>query len=123
MSVPPPAKARPITTVVAQNQGKRKPSPPVEPDDGAAGVVGRVGRGVGRMVGVPDGRGVGEGDAVPFWAMARFSGNKLYDLENDPNEENNLAGGALENALALKLREALISVDAPQEQFARLKLS
>ena len=64
-----------------------------------------------------------ESDAVPYWALARFSGNHLYDLDNDPSEEKNLSGSALENELATKLRDAMKSVDAPEEQFARLKLS
>ena len=64
-----------------------------------------------------------ESDAVPYWALARFSGNHLYDLENDPSEENNLAGGALEKDLAAMLREAMTLVEAPQEQFVRLGLS
>ena len=33
-----------------------------------------------------------ESDAVPFWAMARFNGSHLYDLENDPGEMQNLFG-------------------------------
>ena len=45
---------------------------------------------------------------------------QLYDLGNDPNEENNLAGSALENDLAAMLREAMKSVVAPEEQFVRL---
>jgi hypothetical protein len=63
-----------------------------------------------------------ESDAVPYWALARFSGNHLYDLDNDPEENNNLAGGVIEKDLAALLRDALQSVDAPQEQFARLQL-
>jgi len=64
-----------------------------------------------------------ESDAVPYWALARFSGNHLYDLDADPNEERNLAGGALEKDFAAKLRDALKSVEAPQEQYARLGLN
>ena len=61
-----------------------------------------------------------ESDPVPFWAATRFSGNHLYDLAKDPNEENNLAGGGLEQDLAAMLRDALKAVEAPEEQFARL---
>ena len=64
-----------------------------------------------------------ESDAVPYWAAARFSGNHLYDLGQDPGEENNLAGSGLEKDMAALLREALKSVDAPEEQFARLGLA
>jgi len=63
-----------------------------------------------------------ESDPVPYWAAARFSGNHLYDLSNDRNEENNLAGSGLEKDFAALLREALKSIDAPEEQFARLGL-
>ena len=64
-----------------------------------------------------------ESDAVPYWALSRFSGNHLYDLTQDPNEENNLAGGALERELAAALRDAMKSVEAPEEQFMRLELN
>jgi hypothetical protein len=64
-----------------------------------------------------------ESDAVPFWAASRFSGNHLYDLAQDPGEENNLAGSVLEKDLAAMLREALKAVDAPDEQFTRLGLA
>jgi len=64
-----------------------------------------------------------ESDSVPYWALARFSGNHLYDLANDPNEENNLAGNPLEKDLAAMLREAMTTVEAPPEQLARLGLS
>jgi hypothetical protein len=60
---------------------------------------------------------------VPFWAAARFSGNHLYDLAQDPGEENNLAGSGLEKDLAAMLREAMRSVEAPEEQFVRLGLA
>jgi arylsulfatase A-like enzyme len=63
-----------------------------------------------------------ESDPVPFWALARFSGNHLYDLTQDPNEENNLVGGALEKELAAALRDAMKLVEAPEEQFTRLGL-
>jgi arylsulfatase A-like enzyme len=61
-------------------------------------------------------------DHVPYWAFARFSGHHLYDLEDDPGEEHNLAGGAREGDAVYMLREALKSVDAPEEQFQRLGL-
>ena len=64
-----------------------------------------------------------ESDAVPFWALAQFSGNHLYDLDNDPNEEINLAGSKLEKDLAARLFDAMKSIEAPEEQFVRLGLS
>ena len=62
------------------------------------------------------------GDLLPFWAMGKFSGNHLYRLSNDPNEEN-LAGSAEEKRSAEKLRAALIEMEAPKEQFERLALA
>jgi hypothetical protein len=62
----------------------------------------------------------GAGDAVPYWARYRPSGNHLYDLQNDPSEDENLAGGPLETTLAEQLRTALIELEAPQTQFERL---
>ncbi|HWA30557.1 MAG TPA: hypothetical protein VG867_05650, partial [Rhizomicrobium sp.] len=61
-------------------------------------------------------------DALPFWAARRFSGNHLYDLQDDPGENENLAGSAREAGMADALRAALETVDAPEEQFARLGL-
>ncbi|HAH08533.1 MAG TPA: sulfatase [Alphaproteobacteria bacterium] len=62
------------------------------------------------------------GDHVPYWALARFGGHHLYDLAEDPDEQRNLAGDALETTLASRLREALKAIDAPEEQFLRLGL-
>ncbi len=63
-----------------------------------------------------------EGDRVPFWAYAQFSGNHLYDTRDDPGETRNLAGSALEAECAARLRAALKAVEAPAEQFTRLGL-
>jgi hypothetical protein len=63
------------------------------------------------------------GDLLPFWAYGDFSGNHLYDLKNDPVEEENRAGEPRERAAADRLREALKAVDAPDDQFARLGLA
>jgi len=60
------------------------------------------------------------GENVPYWARYRASGNHVYDLENDPGEDENLAGGALETQLAEQLRAALVELDAPKTQFERL---
>ena len=62
-------------------------------------------------------------DHVPFWAYARFSGNHLYDLGNDPDENQNLAGLPREANAVEALRSALQSVEAPAEQFQRLGLT
>jgi hypothetical protein len=63
------------------------------------------------------------GDMLPFWAYGDFSGNHLYDLRNDPHEDENRAGEPREHAAADKLREALKQIEAPDDQFARLGLS
>ena len=63
-----------------------------------------------------------EGDAVPFWARFRSSGHHLFDLQEDPAEERNLAGTPLEAELADLLRQALLELEAPASQFERLGL-
>jgi arylsulfatase A-like enzyme len=61
-----------------------------------------------------------QGDLLPYWAGTEFSGNHVYDLANDPSEEENLADSKREGDLADKLREALRQVEAPSDQFERL---
>jgi hypothetical protein len=63
------------------------------------------------------------GDLLPFWAMGSFSGNHLYDLDTDPNENENRAGERGEKDAADLLFQALREVDAPDDQFARLGFS
>ena len=63
------------------------------------------------------------GDAVPYWAARRFSGNHLFNLAADPHEERNLAGGEEELAAAARLTAALQAIDAPAAQFQRLGLA
>jgi len=63
------------------------------------------------------------GDRLPFWAASRFRGNHLYDLDDDPAEERNLAGTALEAEYTEKLRQALREIEAPDSQFVRLGLT
>ncbi len=60
------------------------------------------------------------GDLLPFWAYARFTGNYLFKPDQDPAEDNNLAGQPLENEVADQLRQALQEVEAPDDQFERL---
>jgi hypothetical protein len=62
------------------------------------------------------------GDMLPLWAWGEFSGNHLYDLGDDPNEERNLAGTQAERSAADALRAALEAVEAPRDQFVRLGL-
>ena len=49
-------------------------------------------------------------------------GSLLFDLENDPEENDNLAGAALEAEIAEKLRRQMEKQNAPGEQFERLGL-
>ncbi len=63
------------------------------------------------------------GDVLPFWAWGAFDGNHLYDLRDDPGEQRNQVGGAVERAAAEALRAALQTVEAPPEQLARLGLA
>ena len=64
-----------------------------------------------------------ESDAIPFWARAKFTGNHLFNLSEDPEEERNLAGGAKEKELADALEAALRELEAPEAQFTRLGLN
>jgi hypothetical protein len=48
------------------------------------------------------------------------SGAHLFDLRNDPAETENRAGERAENEMADKLRQALLAVEAPDDQFERL---
>lgn len=64
-----------------------------------------------------------KGDMLPYWALTRFTGHHLYDLEDDPAEEKNLAGSALEKDLAERLRAALLEIEAPESQLQRLGLT
>jgi arylsulfatase A-like enzyme len=64
-----------------------------------------------------------ESDPLPFWAGRRFSGNHLYDLDDDPDEARNLAGRPIEAEYRDKLRAALETVEAPPGQFERLGLA
>jgi arylsulfatase A-like enzyme len=63
------------------------------------------------------------GDLLPYWAYGPFHGHQLYDLENDPEEQENLAGTPVEKQLAERLRAALQSVEAPNDQLLRLGLA
>jgi hypothetical protein len=64
------------------------------------------------------------GDVLPFWAGgARNVGcHHLYDLDVDPDERENRRGETSENEMVDLLRTALVEVDAPDDQMARLGL-
>jgi hypothetical protein len=59
-------------------------------------------------------------DFLPFWAYTEFVGSLAYDLAVDPAEDENRAGDALGRRLAGLLHDALVEVDAPDDQFVRL---
>jgi hypothetical protein len=67
---------------------------------------------------------------VDLEAMRRLScapeavtaGSYLFDISEDPNETNNLAGGALETEYADLMASALREIGAPAEQFTRVGL-
>jgi arylsulfatase A-like enzyme len=63
-----------------------------------------------------------DGDVLPFWALGAFSGNHLYNLRDDPDEEHDLVSSAAEKGAADQLRAALEAVEAPDDQFVRLGL-
>ena len=63
------------------------------------------------------------GDLLPFWAYGRFTGNHLYDLKDDPAEDENRAGEQREAESADRLRQALKEIEAPEDQLARLGLA
>jgi hypothetical protein len=60
---------------------------------------------------------------LPFWAYGNFSGNHLYDLRSDPHENENRAGERVERESADRLRQALVAIEAPSDQFVRLGLA
>jgi hypothetical protein len=65
-------------------------------------------------------------DAVPFWALARFRGDVLYDrFECDATGvlRNAASDAATSKEMTELLVEALRSIDAPDEQLARLGIA
>ncbi|MFA5788150.1 MAG: sulfatase [Actinomycetota bacterium] len=64
-----------------------------------------------------------EGDFLPYWAAGNFTGNHLYRVLEDPGEQHDLAGSPLETLAAERLREALVEIEAPDDQLARLGLA
>jgi hypothetical protein len=63
------------------------------------------------------------GDMLPSWASTRFTGNYLYRPDHDPDEAENLAGRLLEREMADKLRQALLSIEAPDDTLVRFGLA
>lgn len=63
------------------------------------------------------------GDLLPYWALGTtLDDHRLFDLDDDPGAERNLAGSRPEGDAIEVLRLALQEVDAPSEQFERLGL-
>jgi arylsulfatase A-like enzyme len=63
------------------------------------------------------------GDRVPFWVGHQcVDAHFLFDLDNDPEENENLRGTRREADMGELLREALKTMEAPQEQLQRLGL-
>ena len=67
----------------------------------------------------------GAGDRLPFWAMGGFRGNHLYDLRRGSRRRRaNLRGhGAPRSAPRSCCAAALVEVEAPDDQLARLGLA
>jgi hypothetical protein len=59
-------------------------------------------------------------DFLPFWAYTEFVGTLAYDLMRDPAENENRASEALGRRLEGLLHDALLAVDAPDDQLVRL---
>jgi hypothetical protein len=63
-----------------------------------------------------------DGDFLPFWGYGAFRGSQLFDLANDPGEDENLVGSPREMRAEELLRAALAEVQAPDDQMLRLGL-
>ena len=61
-------------------------------------------------------------DFLPYWAYGPFTGNHLYRWREDPGEERDLRGTGEEAEAAEQLRQALLEIEAPEDQLARLGL-
>ena len=64
------------------------------------------------------------GDLLPYWcARPRIGEHHLYDIDLDPEEDENRLDGADEKDMLDLLHTALTDVEAPEEQFQRLGIS
>ena len=64
------------------------------------------------------------GDMLPYWcAGQRANWHCLYNVDNDPDEAENLLGTRDEADMLDLLRTALDAVDAPAEQLERLGIA
>jgi len=64
-------------------------------------------------------------DDIPYWGRGRFRGDLLYDRVEADTEGavRNLAGGSADKEMQELLVEAMRSIEAPDEQLARLGLA
>jgi hypothetical protein len=61
------------------------------------------------------------GDPLPYWVGTRCVGeHHLFDVDRDPEEDEDLVGTPVEQEMIDLLRSALDEVEAPAEQLARL---
>jgi hypothetical protein len=61
------------------------------------------------------------GDPLPFWVGANtVDAHFLFDVDDDPEENENLVGTAAEGDMIEMLRGALKAVEAPEDQLERL---
>jgi arylsulfatase A-like enzyme len=59
-------------------------------------------------------------DFLPFWAYSEFAGTLAYDLAGDPDEDENRVAEPLGRRLEGLLHDALLEVEAPDDQLVRL---
>jgi arylsulfatase A-like enzyme len=65
-----------------------------------------------------------DGDRLPFWVgQGAVDAHFLFDLDRDPEEDENLTGSVVESEMVELLRVALKEVAAPEEQFERLGIT
>jgi arylsulfatase A-like enzyme len=64
------------------------------------------------------------GDALPFWAGTTcVDQHHCFNVDDDPQEDEDLVGTRVEREMLELLRDALRDVDAPSEQLERLGLT
>ena len=66
-----------------------------------------------------------EGDAAPYWAQSAISStgeDLVFNVVNDPSEQEDRSHSAAHERLSELLRDALTEIDAPSDQFTRLGL-
>ncbi len=65
-----------------------------------------------------------QGDLLPFWGYGPFTNGTLcFDLGDDPLEERNRSSDSIGSDHRSILRDALVDIEAPAEQFERLGIS